>query len=326
MKTQDESSPLNEQTLAMRTEAARAQGALQAAILFGSRARGDHHAESDWDLCIIGGACSNTALEAIQSSNSDGDWPIDMLWTATEHRLREARHGTVWAQIVQEGRVIAGDPELLKHITVKPITAQTVDHRLGQTIRKLRNGIRATVTPARESDAGRRGRMSDGTEDSANAAAGLTWVLAGFRTGNDAGQTAALEHIARRIEALNAGTRDARNAACDPSKVEEQPAWEQRLVKTMHAGADLLEGTLAARGPLAPLREHARKHHLAAVLGNRAEQAAEVVNTLLETHPGQYQNEFWCKAKTFADRCAQAHSEYHHEIAAGCARSETNWS
>ena len=46
-------------------EAARARGELDAAILYGSRARGDHDTESDWDVCLVGGASAETARKAI---------------------------------------------------------------------------------------------------------------------------------------------------------------------------------------------------------------------------------------------------------------------
>lgn len=344
MDTRQRRLPLDEQMLVQRTQAARARGALDAAILFGSRARGDHHAGSDWDVCIIGGSSNESAIEAIQGNNADADWRIDMLWAATDAALREAAHGTVWARIVEEGRVIAGDPTMLRKLTIKAMEAETVNHRLGQTIRKLRNGIRASIGQAEENQTDRRDRMSDGTEDSANAAQGLTWVLAGFAEmgqaspqhtifdqparwqekanleGVDPRQAQALACSSRRIEAMNGGTRAARGAGYEPGKVEEQSVWERRLVKVMQACADLFEGTLAGRGPLGALREHAEKHRLRAVLGSRAAQAAGMVKTLLGTHPDQCHKGVWLKAKSFGERCERASTLYTQEMAA--ARAE----
>ena len=37
---------------------------LEAVILFGSRARGLADDASDWDLCVVGGRCQQTALDS----------------------------------------------------------------------------------------------------------------------------------------------------------------------------------------------------------------------------------------------------------------------
>ena len=121
-----------------------------AIVLFGSRARGDHRANSDWDLCLVGGQSATAASEALTERFDNKDWPLNTIWTATGQELRAATEGTVWAHIVREGRVLAGHPHLFDDITIKPMTPHTVRLQLGLTVRRLRRAATATVARAHE--------------------------------------------------------------------------------------------------------------------------------------------------------------------------------
>ena len=85
-------------------------------ILFGSRARGDHHEGSDIDLAVIfGGAAPDPKLRrdevdaAIESvrSTANGQFPrIDVIgWTEEEYRLKKRSMNHVAGRAWREGRM-----------------------------------------------------------------------------------------------------------------------------------------------------------------------------------------------------------------------------
>ena len=89
-----------------------ALSAVVGVILFGSRARGDHHADSDWDLCVIvrddaeRAAFGRSALRAVA-----GDTGAALEWHAIRRSdyLRRA-HVPGWLahEVAEDGVLLAG--------------------------------------------------------------------------------------------------------------------------------------------------------------------------------------------------------------------------
>ena len=273
-------------------EAARARGELDAAILYGSRARGDHDTESDWDVCLVGGASAETARKAIAE---DTNFAIESIWIATDQQLREATEGTVWAHIVREGQILAGDPHLLDNITIGPMTTATVDLQLGLTIRRVHRVAKAAIGRANEREYARIWRHTEGTAESARATLGVIAVLAGFAGTKRTGPYHTIE-----------GRRAAAQAEYELDNVEAQPVWERRVTTVLRRCTELFEGSLTGRGPLAALREPAEKHKLTPTLRGLASEAATMVETLLETHGEQARGTFWTTMRALGERCRRA--------------------
>ena len=210
-------------------------------------------AELDGGMTTLDGSThlSTSSSEALTERFDNKDWPLNTIWTATGQELRAATEGTVWAHIVREGRVLAGDPHLFDDITIKPMTPHTVRLQLGLTVRRLRRAATATVARAHEPEWERMLRQTEGTADSARAAQGVTAVLSGLAGPRRSGKY----HLV-------AGARSAALAEYALEHVEAQPVWERRVTDVLALCVTLFEGTLTGRGPLAALRDPARKHGL----------------------------------------------------------------
>ena len=91
-------------------------------ILFGSRARGDHHEWSDVDLAVISGGVAldpeqrryavDAAIESVRST-TNGKFPrIDVIvWTEEEYRLKKRSINHVAGRAWREGRILYGTHE-----------------------------------------------------------------------------------------------------------------------------------------------------------------------------------------------------------------------
>lgn len=78
-------------------------------ILFGSRARGDAHPDSDVDLLVVLPACENRKAVTISMMKSVADLPIgkDIVVTTTrELETRGNLASTVLYPAIREGRVV----------------------------------------------------------------------------------------------------------------------------------------------------------------------------------------------------------------------------
>ena len=173
--------------------------------------------------------------------------------------MRAATEGTVWAHIVREGRVLAGDPHLLEQISIGPMTPDTLHVQLGLVRRRLRRAIRATTVPADETPDDREMRQIDGTVESARAAHAITAALAGFEGPNRHGPFHTFP-----------GATEAAEAERIPGTIAAQPVWEQRIRDVVTQCETLFDGALAGHGPLAALRETAAAHGLTAALATYA--------------------------------------------------------
>ena len=91
-------------------------------ILFGSRARGDHHQSSDVDLAVVCGGAAldpkqhrdavDAAIESVRSTAHDQFPRIDVIvWTEEEFRLKKRSINHVAGRAWREGRILYGTHE-----------------------------------------------------------------------------------------------------------------------------------------------------------------------------------------------------------------------
>ncbi|HKS05026.1 MAG TPA: HEPN domain-containing protein [Gemmatimonadaceae bacterium] len=91
-------------------------------VLYGSRARGDEHAESDYDLMVeVDGRRPERLEPALNSVMDDHDWDADV-WVVTPARFVEERTdvGLLAYQIAREGIVLYADEGVSRELTPPP--------------------------------------------------------------------------------------------------------------------------------------------------------------------------------------------------------------
>jgi predicted nucleotidyltransferase len=79
-------------------------------VLFGSRARGEAHSQSDYDVLVIEPAVENVVIEStrLRGELDDLRSPIDVVVVAEDvARRRAVVRGTVVDRALREGRVLA---------------------------------------------------------------------------------------------------------------------------------------------------------------------------------------------------------------------------
>ena len=315
-----------QQAMGRYAEAACRDAGLEAIILFGSRARGTARRDSDWDLCIVGGRSEPEAVAGVEKSipeDAVGE-DIDMLWAPDPVTLEaRASAGTVWAHIVAEGTVLAGEEDMLEQMQIKPMKPETVRYRLNIIMGKIGQAARELDARPNEDDWQRTQRMWIGTESTTHAAEALTWLLAGFagvkhhdqrhqitrcaeaahKRAQAAGETTrigrTLETLAQRISAINGASAKGRKILYDDRYIEDQNTWERRLVEVLRGTRQLIEGCVAGEGPLHELRDEATRAGLTAVLiVEIARIADEAEEWMTRSHrPGQGA---WIKIAQFA--------------------------
>ena len=120
---------MNLERLEQAAAQAVAHGHAQTIVLFGSRARHSAGSESDWDVCLIANDTDPRRIKALVNDHPIwGSNAIETLWTTREDLCEQAHEGTVYADIVREGRLPSGDRTMLQSIEIKPFkSAHVVD-------------------------------------------------------------------------------------------------------------------------------------------------------------------------------------------------------
>ena len=277
---------------------------IDAVILFGSRARGDAHVDSDWDICMVG----SRRPEDIEATMALAEYPdeqtrVDVLWR-NRNRLREdTSAGTVWADVVRHGRVVAGDSAILANIEIKPMKESDITRAFEIAGRK----IAIAVNHAREETAAD-GNLKvlisiDGTEASAFAAEQLSRGLLGLSgaqpgSGHDVNKNAeilesvadkstdpkradTLRAVANAIRRMNGGTHHARGAAYS-GQAEPRDRWEDRIAEVARTYSEVLEGALAATGPLAGLARLPESERIRKIIAGAAETGSGTCRAINE--------------------------------------------
>ena len=260
-------------------EAAAAQAVrhdgVDAVILFGSRARGETRKDSDWDICLVGTHEPDNVETAMLplGYETDGD-RVDILWRDRAELLDDTSAGTVWAAVVQDGQVIAGDETILTSIEITPMKRTDIVQALGVSIEK----IEASIDNARREQTAEGYRKAlinvAGTATSAAAAEHLSRALLGLlgaqpgsghnvETNAKILETAAekadtperattLRAVANALRNTNGNTHKAHGGAYR-NYHEPRPQWEHRIAKVAETYAAVIRGAMHANGPLAGL-------------------------------------------------------------------------
>lgn len=307
-------------------ERARRAANLNAIILFGSRSRGTAHSTSDWDLCIIGGASERAAIEEVEKAIPETviSDDIDLLWIPDVATLQSrASAGTIWAHIAADGTVIAGDPDMLQQVQIKPMKPDNIRERLNIVMGKIGQATQQIDAKPNEDRWQKDRRMWTATESTAHAAKTLTWLLAGFadvqqswphhhinRSAEAAQEQAqavaeksrigiTLATLARRISAVNGASSQARRVLYDRNLAEDQSVWEKRLVEVLRGTQQLLDGCVRGEGPLRELQDEARHAGLTSTFIEEAARMADESESWLSrtTRPN---HGAWAKIAKFA--------------------------
>ena len=115
------------------------------AVLFGSRARGTASALSDWDVCMItdGDHHVDAAVRRKRLEADHGLWghpKIEIVWLDRSVFDTSVPIGSLQANIVRDGRVLAGDTTMAR-ARVAPFEAAAVQRNIGRAGNRLHQAI-----------------------------------------------------------------------------------------------------------------------------------------------------------------------------------------
>ena len=297
---------ITEAQLRDASQRAVASGHARAAILFGSRARGTAAPESDWDLCLVTDEDGrsererNSAMETEDALWEDGR--IERLWIPLSQFEAGVHANSLNEAIAREGKVLAGDGTMAKRATVLPFNADTLHNNLNRSAEQLGEAISAAGRHARE-NAERPAHQASVTmslrtigavEALGRALCALTHTA--HTSGHDVGATsrqireraaepdaplesALMEQIATRLEAMNGDTRKLRGAEYGRPAESHEHATE-RLVHALDTDALIRRGLIEGKGAWAELEDHPRREELKALL--KSDTAARAMTNARE--------------------------------------------
>ena len=284
------------------------RGDAQAVILFGSRVRGTAHDQSDWDICLI--ADGEHLEHAKALAGHDPIWAngeIDTFWINHEELRRNAYEGTVCADIVREGEMLDGDPEMLRNIEIKPFKAEDVVRQIARANRRLRAAVGHASARAVESDQFTREELAEdaslATIDAAEAIGRAVCALADVQhsgthdlAGNsrkvldkakettDAVDRETLAQMGTCLKMMNGGLKAPRKAPY-LNIVESEENWTRRLIWALRAEEALRSGLVEGTGRFERLGLHERAPELAPALRERTERTVRDVHQLHNDMP-----------------------------------------
>ena len=285
--------PITEARLRRATERAVARGHAIGALLFGSRARGTAGALSDWDVCLVTDEDPGSvdalerrerALEAEDAFWDNGH--IERVWVHRGRFDRGVPVGSLEAAIAREGRALAGDASMAKKARTVPFEAETVLKNMNRATDHLQVAIGAARKQVRGIGAGQRASGAvtmvtasiAGAEALGRALCALTETehtgdhrvgKSGRRIADRAGEpnppleSTLTQAISERVQALNDSAQTARKAEYgDPGEPYEKTV--ERFVRALEADLWTRRGLVEGTGPWAGLKNHPRRHELAA--------------------------------------------------------------
>ena len=319
--------PLTEERLRAAAMRAVAEPGVQAVVLFGSRARKTHRKASDWDVCVVGVGDRARAEQALGLAFEE-QGEVDLLCADTGRVLRDASQGTVWAGVVTEGRVLAGDGEILKEIEVQPVNTDTVGETMANIRVAIVRGLQATVPPGPNEEVhGRNARMREGSRASADAAEMVPRIMMALAGVQPSGGHLVARHaeilerhsatqdtetarelvraMARLAGRMNGGTQRAHNALYH-GQADLEKTWRERVFHAMATHSALIEGLLAGEGPLAGLKQHARRQALTETMRQAARDVRETRNEFSKRYGGDADEVVITKMERWCQRCEQA--------------------
>ena len=254
-----------------------ASAGIETVILFGSRARGEAHPESDTDLVLATSGPSSAHGPTIAQArrlipNSDIVWFDTTDPTNLDHGL------TIWPRVIRDGVVLAGNPDILANLrnnTRCAMNKAAWPAMIQKAIDEVAGALRSAAE--REASAGDTGTMTErsrrrawiavadacGTERSTRAAEMLSRLALGaFGVDPGRGHDPArdykdrLEHVTatnalepgRRkrihdlLKAIDANVNAVRNAVYE-GKGEPAKTWIRRTQRTCVGLIELLDNT-----------------------------------------------------------------------------------
>ena len=226
-----------------------------------------------------------------------------MLWRSRTDLREHTTEGTVWAAIVRDGQVVAGDEKSLADIEIKPMKRTDIVQALSIAGRK----IKTAINHAREETAAHESEKLliniDGTTDSAAAAEHLARGLLGLLGAEPGGghnvagdadvleaaahgaltrdQTYTLRGVANAIRRMNVGTHDA-GGATYAGTAERRDQWEHRIAQVARAYAEVVDGVMNAAGPLAGLAQLPGHGRIKDILSEVSKTAVRIGDAIRE--------------------------------------------
>ena len=189
MKQHTHTNPPVAPWLARAAEAVLRHPGVDAVVLFGSRARGEPHEYSDWDLCVVGDHEPEDVVRTLLPLEIGTDGArVDVLWRDRGKLRNETSAGTVWAGIVRDGKIIAGDAAVLTDITVGPMKRKDIVQAFRTAADKACTTVELVAKEANAVGTRVFDRNQQGTRTSCAAAEHLSRALTGMVTGQPAGR------------------------------------------------------------------------------------------------------------------------------------------
>ena len=291
---------ITEKQLRSAAERAIAGGHAIAAILFGSRARGNSGPLSDWDVCLVTVEGARTdqargkALEADDDFWDDGN--IETVWLPRARFDRGVSAGTLEAAIAHEGKVLAGDASVAKKAVTVPFEAETVHWNMRRTSEHLFMSIEGARREAQESDeidkadawASTLSTSIAGAEALGRALCALTETdhTGSHRIGTNARriadraneaepplENALMNEISERVQTLNNTAQAARSVEYG-GREEDRAKTVDRFVRALEADLWTRQGLIEGTGPWGGLKDHPRRGELAEELERRTARRA----------------------------------------------------
>ena len=299
---------------------------IDAVILFGSRVRGNARPWSDWDLCVVGDRKPHDIHELLGLAGAATP-PVDLLWRSSRELREETREGSVWAEVVRHGAVLAGNPGLLHGIRIEPMRNVDIQWALLAAVDAATECAEAsTVAPEAPEDHAELQAVK-GTALSARAAEFLTRGFLGLMGaqpvgGHDvSGDARILERHAQAqapgperevmdamiplIRAMDGGTHEA-HAAWYSRKAEPDGRWQQRAKEVMRAHAALMAGALQGEGALGRLEKHSRTQSVREGLETSARNAAYQAERLLRRDRASLDDDMCAALEAWRSACRSA--------------------
>ena len=299
---------------------------IDAIILFGSRVRGNARPWSDWDLCVVGDRKPHDLHELLGLVDAAAP-PIDLLWRSSRELREETREGSVWAEVVRHGAVLAGDPGLLHGIRIEPMRNVDIQWALLAAVDAATECAEASTVAADAPEDHAELQAVKGTALSARAAEflargflGLTGAQPGG--GHDvSGDARILERHAHAqapglereiidamiplISAMDRGTHEA-HAAWYSRNAEPDGQWQQRAKNVMRAHAALMAGALQGEGALCQLEKHPRTQSVREGLETSARNAAYQAERLLRRDRASLDDDMCAALEAWRSACQSA--------------------
>ena len=274
---------------------------IDAVILFGSRVRGNARPSSDWDLCVVGDRKPHD-LHALLGLADAVASPVNLLWRNRRELRDETREGSVWADIVRHGAVLAGDPGLLRRIRIAPMRNVDIQWALLAAVDAAAECAEASAVSPEAPREHAQLLAVKGTALSARAAEFLTRGLMGLMGAQPGGghdvsvDAGILERRARAqppglereimdalipmIRTMDTGTHEA-HAVWYSREAEPSGRWQQRAKNVMHTHAALITGALQGEGALRKLERHPTTRSVRQGIEASARNAAYQADRLL---------------------------------------------